>query len=316
MSSSPAEAQRRAERAALGGVVVDHVEDHLEPGGVQRLDHRLELVDLLAAVAGRAVGVVRGEEADRVVAPVVRQTGLGEVRLGHELVGRQQLHGRDAEVLEVVHRGVGGEPGVRAADLLGHLVVQLGEALDVQLVDDRVGPLVTRPDLLVVSPVEVVPHDHRLRDVRRGVGVVARPGMGGAEHVVVAGGRPRVAVDRAVRGDRPADRPGVGVEQQLGGVEDPAAHRLPRTVDAEPVALSRLHARECAVPDAQRLLGQRPAGLDVLAGRCRRTGTARPRSPRERTPRSWCSRGPTWHPAVGGCRATRSSSPGHCAGLP
>ena len=49
-----AEAQRRAERAGLGGVVVDHVEDDLEAGLVERLDHLLELGDLLAAVAGRA----------------------------------------------------------------------------------------------------------------------------------------------------------------------------------------------------------------------------------------------------------------------
>ena len=83
-----AEAQRRAERAALGGVVVDHVEDHLEPGPVQRLDHRLELVDLLAAVPGRAVAVVGREEADGVVAPVVGHPGAREVGLGGELVHR------------------------------------------------------------------------------------------------------------------------------------------------------------------------------------------------------------------------------------
>ena len=43
------EAQRRPELVALGGVVVDDVEDDLDVGLVQRLDHRLELGDLLAA---------------------------------------------------------------------------------------------------------------------------------------------------------------------------------------------------------------------------------------------------------------------------
>ena len=47
------EAQRRAEVVALGGVVVDHVEDHLDAGGVHRLDHRLELLHLLAGVCRR-----------------------------------------------------------------------------------------------------------------------------------------------------------------------------------------------------------------------------------------------------------------------
>ena len=68
-----AEGERRAPAVALGGVVVDHVEDDLDARRVQRLDHRLELADLLAALPGRAVAVVRGEEADRVVAPVVGQ---------------------------------------------------------------------------------------------------------------------------------------------------------------------------------------------------------------------------------------------------
>ena len=43
------------------------------PGAVQRLDHALELAHLLAARAGRGVQRVRREEADRAVAPVVRQ---------------------------------------------------------------------------------------------------------------------------------------------------------------------------------------------------------------------------------------------------
>ncbi len=44
------EAQRRAEVVALRGVVVDHVEDDLDAGGVHRLHHRLELLHLLAAL--------------------------------------------------------------------------------------------------------------------------------------------------------------------------------------------------------------------------------------------------------------------------
>ena len=47
--------ERRPHLVALGGVVVDHVEDHLEPGGVHGPDHHLELLhgvlgDRLAAV--------------------------------------------------------------------------------------------------------------------------------------------------------------------------------------------------------------------------------------------------------------------------
>ena len=41
---------------AFGGVVVDDVEDHLEPGGVQRLHHRLELVDRCRRASSAASG--------------------------------------------------------------------------------------------------------------------------------------------------------------------------------------------------------------------------------------------------------------------
>jgi hypothetical protein len=66
------EAQRRSELVALGGVVVHDVEDDLDVRLVQGFDHGLELVDLFAAPTTR-IAVVRGEEADRVVTPVVGQ---------------------------------------------------------------------------------------------------------------------------------------------------------------------------------------------------------------------------------------------------
>ena len=89
------------EVVAFGGVVVDDVEDDLEAGGVQGLDHRLELVDLAAARARRAVVAVGGQEADAVVAPVVAQAPLEEVGILDELVDGQQLDGGDAEIDQV-----------------------------------------------------------------------------------------------------------------------------------------------------------------------------------------------------------------------
>ncbi len=85
----PAQGQRRAEFAGLGGVVVDDVEDDLEPGRVQGADHPLELADLLAPAAGGRVAGVRREVADAVVAPVVRQVPGLEVVLAGVLVDRQ-----------------------------------------------------------------------------------------------------------------------------------------------------------------------------------------------------------------------------------
>ena len=64
-----AQGKRRAELAALGGVVVDDVEDQLDAGCVQPSHGDAQLV----GIAVRQVARLRCEEADRVVAPVVAQ---------------------------------------------------------------------------------------------------------------------------------------------------------------------------------------------------------------------------------------------------
>ena len=104
--------------------------------------------------------------------------------LGGELLHRQQLDGGDAEVLQVVDDDRVTEAGVRPAQLLGDPVVQLGEALDVQLVDGGVAP--PRADLAVVAPVEVVVDHDAAGDVRRGVALVA-PLRGGRRGELVVG---------------------------------------------------------------------------------------------------------------------------------
>ena len=74
---------------ALRGVVVDDVQDDLDSGRVQRLDHLLELDHLLAALAAAAVAVVRRQVADRVVAPVIAQAPPDQAIVVHELVHGQ-----------------------------------------------------------------------------------------------------------------------------------------------------------------------------------------------------------------------------------
>ena len=101
-----AEGEHRPHVVSLGGVVVDDIEDHLDSRSVQRLHHSLELPHLLAAGAGRGVERVRGEVADRAVAPVVREPALDQVALVGDVVDRQQLDGGDAELAQVVDRGL------------------------------------------------------------------------------------------------------------------------------------------------------------------------------------------------------------------
>ena len=73
-----------------------------------------------AVAAGRRVLRVGGEEADRRVAPVVREPAVVQEALVGDLVDRQQLDRGDAERDEVLDRRVGGEPGVGAAQILAN----------------------------------------------------------------------------------------------------------------------------------------------------------------------------------------------------
>jgi hypothetical protein len=83
------EGEGRPELVAFAGVVVDHVEDHLDAGLVQPFDHDLEFVDLFAERPTAGVADIGREEADRVVAPVVRQALVDQVLVCYETVDRQ-----------------------------------------------------------------------------------------------------------------------------------------------------------------------------------------------------------------------------------
>ena len=218
---------------------------------MHRLHHLLELGDLLAAVPARGVRRVRREEADRVVAPVVGQPLIGEPRLGDELVDREQLDRGDAEVDEVVGDGRMSHAGVGPADLLGHPVVELGHALDVRLVDHGVAPAAAHR--LVALPVELVVHDDAAGRER-----------GGVDRARLVRLLDVVAEGLGTRLHLAADRAGIGVQQQLVGVEPEPLCREPRPFDAVAVELATGDPGQGAVPDPEGVLGQLVMGLVAL----------------------------------------------------
>ena len=101
MSSRPGRSTS-ALRTALGGVVVDDIQEDLDAGLVEVLHHLLELGDLLTVLAAGGVRRVGGEEADRVVAPIVGQTSVDDSGLAEELLDRQQLDRRHTQVAQIV----------------------------------------------------------------------------------------------------------------------------------------------------------------------------------------------------------------------
>ncbi len=238
-----AEGQHRTLVVAFRGVVVDDVEDHFHAGGVQRLDHGLELLHLLAVLAGGAVGAVRRQESDGVVAPVVGQSVVDQMVVLHELVHRHQLHRSDAELAQVIDHGGMRQAGIGAADLGRDPRVVDGQTLDVGLVDDAL--VVRRVRVAVVLPVEERVDDNRLHHVRAAVKVVAV-----VRRVELVAEQGLVPVDLTL------DRLGVGVEQQLRRVAPVPVRRVVGTVHPEAVALTRAEVAQVAMPDEGVDLGQ------------------------------------------------------------
>ena len=225
---------------ALGGVVVDDVENHLEPGGMQPLDHLLEFLDLLPALSRRRIFVVRREEADGVVAPIVAQSPLYQMRVMHELVNRHQLDGGDAERHQVVDDGRIRQRGVGAAQFRRNIRMQRRQPFDVRLEDHAA----VRGSLgrAIICPVEIRIGDDRARHVRRAVAVVFR----------VVGLGEVIREHRFVPLHLPLDRFRVGIEQQLCRVAAVTVFRFPRPMHSEAVALAGLNSGNIAVPAPRR----------------------------------------------------------------
>ncbi len=171
-----------------------------------------------------------------------------------EVVDGEELDGGDAEFLEVVDGGRVCQAGVGAAEGLGDGGVAVAEAFDVDLVDDGVGE--GDRGAAVVVPVEVGVDDDGFGDTGGGVLGVDLGVVAGDEVVGEDGGLP---VDVAGEGL------GVGVDEELGGVESLAVFGVPGAVDAVTVELSGFDVADEAVPDEGGVFAEGDA-LGLVAG--------------------------------------------------
>ena len=97
------------------GVVVNHVENHFEAGGVKIAHHAFELGDLLAHHAAAGIFGFRRKETDRVVAPVINQAAIDQNLVVDVMMYRQQFHRSDAEVLQIFDRAGAAESRISPA---------------------------------------------------------------------------------------------------------------------------------------------------------------------------------------------------------
>ncbi len=130
------ERKERAEVVALAGVVVNHVEDDLETGAMQRLHHLFELGHLLPAHPAAGVAGLGREEAEGLIAPVIGQPALDEMAVEDELMHRQQLNRCHTQRVEIVEHRRARQPEVRSAQRGRHLWMARRESFHVRFVDD------------------------------------------------------------------------------------------------------------------------------------------------------------------------------------
>ena len=91
----------RAEMVAFAAVVVDDIENDLDPGIVQPLDRGLEAGDRLRRQKTR----IRREKADRIVAPIIDEPAFDQMAVVDRGMDRQQLDRGDPEADEIIdHR--------------------------------------------------------------------------------------------------------------------------------------------------------------------------------------------------------------------
>ena len=239
------ERQRRPEVVALRRVVVDHVEDDLDPGVVQRPDRGLE-----ARHAGLAQETgLRGEEGEGGVAPVVAQALLDEEAVVGEGLDRHQLHGGDAELHEVLDDARVAQAGVGAPQHGGQVAPQLGKALHVGLVDHGVDPGDAR--LAIVAPAVGRVLHHAFRHHGGAVAPV--------EGEVAPLGAETVAEQGVVPADAAEELPRVRVDEELVRVEAVALAGLVGTVHPVAVEGPGAQALDVTVPDLVRAAGEADA---------------------------------------------------------
>ena len=152
---------------AFAGMVVDDIEEDLDPSPMQGVHHGFELHHLLPDDPRAGIADLGRKEAQGTVPPVIDSPLLHEMMLVEKLMHREQFQGGHAELVEIVQQGGVGEASVGAAPLGGDLGMAGRHAFHVQLIDEGVGP--RGPGWAVLLPGKArVDHD-TFREIRRAI---------------------------------------------------------------------------------------------------------------------------------------------------
>src|SRR6185369_11861444 len=115
---------------------------------MQSLHHRLEFPDGIGCDVAR----FGSKKTDRVVSPIVAKPSFHELSIIHKTVDRHDLNRRYAQTLQKLDNGGGGESGIGAAQMGGHIGMAHRETFYVKLINQRVMP--RNPGRSVIAPRE------------------------------------------------------------------------------------------------------------------------------------------------------------------
>src|SRR5258708_23609413 len=216
-------------------MVVNDIEDDFDTGVVQSRYRRSKCIE--RPVHG--VARLRGEESQRVVAPIVTQARLDQMPTIDKCVDRQQFDCSHAEALEMFdHRG-GGKAAIRPAPQRRHVLAKLGDSVDGGFVD-ACGPPWNRGPAFF-APGKGFVDDHTLGHTTRIVAPVERQ--------IAARAAGPVAEMRVAPYEPSGELLRIRIDEELVGIEAQPALGLIGGMNAIAVELPLGYIAHVTVPD-------------------------------------------------------------------
>ena len=239
------EREGRTHLIAFRRVVVNHVQNHLQAGGVQRLHHGLEFSDRTR----RQVTRLERKKADGVISPIVSQAAFHQLTIVHKTMHGHEFDRSHSQPRQVFDHRCGSQCRVGPAQMRRNIRMTLGESLDVHFVDQGLMPRNIRPR--VRPPGKSGVNDAVLRH-SRGI-VTAVKGQ-----IFLLMSNP-ISKMRVVPVNRSQYLLAVRIKDKFVGIESMALKRSIWPKDAVSVQLPGTNLRKIPVPNHVGLLGKRDA---------------------------------------------------------
>src|SRR5579871_6123207 len=119
-------------------MVVDDIQDYLDPGFMEFLNHVFKLFDLSAGLFSAIVFYGRGKEPYSIISPVIGQSFFDEMSVRDALMDGHQFDRGNAKLFQMVDNSRVCNSCVSATQVPGDTGEILRQSFDVGLIYDRI----------------------------------------------------------------------------------------------------------------------------------------------------------------------------------